>query len=99
MNEERERMDKAFKQNEIAKADNDKLSEALNLLKNAQTNIKELSDYYFNQWFDDLEVLEKEGFSNGVMDQDTLYETIQNQYIIVKKLLLECAMYINNDNF
>ncbi len=97
MSIERERMENAYKQNEIIKADNAKLLDALKLLKNIQSNTEALTKYYFNQWADDLIALEDEGFTNDVMNEDTLFETIQDQYEIVKKILLECAIYINRD--
>lgn len=89
------RMEKASENYQVAREQNEKIREALQLLQEAKGKLAPLSDYYFDKWLDDVQELEETDFHNDVMNQDAIYEEIVEQYELMKKILLVCAQYIN----
>lgn len=95
MSTPQERMEKASAQYHAVKEENKKIREALELLQKASANLKPLSDYYFDNWMDDVVALEETDFQNDVMNQDAIYEEIAEQYDLMKQIVLVGAQYIN----
>lgn len=91
----KERMEKAARDYHVAVAQNEKIREALKLLQESKEKLSPLSDYYFDQWLNDVQELNETDFSNEVMNQDAIYEEVVAQYELMKKILLVCAQYIN----
>lgn len=97
MDTAKERMIKAEEMYDKVARDNEKLREIIEGLKGMPENMEPLSDYYFNQWMEDLSELEGEGFENKITNQDAIYEEIIDQYDMMKEIVLIGAKYINQN--
>ncbi|MDO5649502.1 MAG: DUF4298 domain-containing protein [Gallicola sp.] len=97
MDTAKERMIKAEEMYDKVAGDNEKLREIIERLKEMPENMEPLSDYYFNQWMEDLNELESAGFENKVTNQDAIYEEIIDQYDMMKEIILIGAKYINQN--
>lgn len=95
MKNAKERMIQAEKDYLAVKKDNEKLNEVLSFLTELKDRLDPLQEYYFTDWLNDMVDLEKEDFTNQVMNEDSIYEEIAEQYEVVKEILLVCAQYIN----
>ena len=53
--------------------------------------------YYQSQWLEDRDALEadQEAQALEAMGEDPIYIEITEQYVVVKRILLKCAEYIN----
>lgn len=94
-----ERMIQAQEMAEKVAADNEKLREIVEFLKEIPEHIEPLSTYYFDQWMNDISALEETDFHNEVMNQDLIFEEISEQYQLMKEIILIAANYINRDEF
>lgn len=97
MSSAEERMIKAKGMYDVVASDNEKLREIIDVLKEMPERMEPLSDYYFNEWMEDLTELEETDFHNEVMNQDSIYEEIADQYEMMKEIILIAAKYINKD--
>lgn len=95
MKNAKERMIQAEKDYLAVKKDNEKLNEVLSFLTELKDRLDPLQEYYFTDWLNDMVDLEKEDFTNQVMNEDSIYEEMAEQYEVVKEILLVCAQYIN----
>ena len=95
MKNAKERMIKKEKDYLAVKKVNEKLNEVLSFLTELKDRLDPLQEYYFTDWLNDMVDLEKEDFTNQVMNEDSIYEEMAEQYEVVKEILLVCAQYIN----
>lgn len=77
--------------------DNKKLAEVLTFFQEMVEHKEPLAEYYVSEWLEDYERMQATDFSNHVTNEDTIYNELTDQYLLVKKLLLLCATYINDD--
>lgn len=95
MNTAQDRMNNAKEMYEKVAKDNERLREIIVFLNEIPERMEPLSEYYFDQWLEDLTELEQSGFQNEVMNEDSIYEEIAAQYDLMKEILLIGAKYIN----
>ena len=97
MNNAEERMIKAKEMYDAVASGNEKLKDFIEVLKEMPERMEPLSDYYFNEWIEDVAELEDTDFHNEVMNQDSIYEEIADQYDMMKEIILIAAKYINKE--
>ena len=75
--------------------DNKQLKKFLKELSQMEKRSLKLSEYYTGEWIEEREMVDSALNYFEITNEDSIYDELTDQYILMKKLLKKCADYIN----